>query len=122
PPLSRATSPPLRRVAKNGRNGVLDIAVDRGVATYPQPLPGEDDRAGWGATEGTSAYTSIAALPSATVAVRRGDDGLGRVRWGDMERDGRADAGQVRFELVEGGRNWVHARVVDDATGRLVPC
>ncbi|HEX3924687.1 MAG TPA: hypothetical protein VHY31_20550 [Streptosporangiaceae bacterium] len=50
--------------------------MDRGVATYPQPLPGEDDRAGRGATEGTSAYASIAALPSATVAVRRGDDAL----------------------------------------------
>ena len=109
-------------MAKDGRDGVLDIEVDRGVATYPQPLPGEDDRAGWGATEGTSAYTSIAALPSATVAVRQGDDELGRVRWGDVERDGRADAGQVSFELVEGGRNWVHVRVVDDATGRPVPC
>jgi hypothetical protein len=32
------------------------------------------------------------------------------------------DAGQVSFELVEGGRNWVHVRVVDDATGRPVPC
>jgi len=121
-PFVREPARPVRLVAKNGRNGVLDIAVDRGVATYPQPLPGEDDRAGWGATEGTSAYTSIAALPSATVAVRQGDDELGQVRWGDVERDGRAEAGQVSFELVEGGRNWVHVRVVDDATGRPVPC
>jgi hypothetical protein len=121
-PFVRAPARPVRLVAKDGRDGVLGIEVDRGVATYPQPLPGEDDRAGWGATEGTSAYTSIAALPSATVAVRQGDDELGRVRWGDVERDGRADAGQVSFELVEGGRNWVHVRVVDDATGRPVPC
>src|SRR5258708_2156832 len=28
---------PVRLVAKDGRNGVLDIDVDRGVATYPQP-------------------------------------------------------------------------------------
>jgi len=121
-PFVRAPARPVRLVAKDGRDGVLGIEVDRGVATYPQPLPGEDDRAGWGATEGTSAYTSIAALPSATVAVRQGDDELGRVRWGDVERDGRVDAGQVSFELVEGGRNWVHVRVVDDATGRPVPC
>ena len=107
----------MRLVAKDGQNGVLDIDVDRGVAAYPQPLPGEDDRAGWGAAEGTSAYTSVAALPSATVAVRRGDDELGRVRWGDVARDGRADAGQVTLELTEGGRNWVHVSVVDDATG-----
>lgn len=121
-PFVRAPARPVRLVAKDGRDGVLGIEVDRGVATYPQPLPGEDDRAGWGATEGRSAYTSIAALPSATVAVRQGDDELGRVRWGDVERDGRADAGQVSFELVEGGRNWVHVRVVDAATGRPVPC
>ena len=121
-PFVRAPTRPVRLVTKDGRNGFLDIDVDRGVATYPQPLPGEDDRAGWGATEGTSAYTSIAALPSATVAVRRGEDELGRVRWGDMERDGRAEAGQVSLELTESGRNWVHVSVVDDATGRPVPC
>jgi hypothetical protein len=121
-PFVRAPAHPVRLMVKDGRDGVLDAEVDRGVATYPQPLPGEDDRAGWGATEGGSAYTSIAALPSATVAVRQGDDELGRVRWGDVQRDGRAEAGQVVVELVEGGRNWVHVSVVDDATGRPVPC
>ncbi|MGH3184595.1 MAG: hypothetical protein ACRDOE_22190, partial [Streptosporangiaceae bacterium] len=54
--------------------------------------------------------------------VRQGDSELGRVRWGDVERDGRADAGQVLLELAEGGRNWVHVSIVDDATGRPVPC
>ena len=121
-PFVRGPARPVRLVTKDERNGVLDIEVDRGVATYPQPLPGEDDRAGWGATEGGSAYSSIAALPSATVAVRQGDNELGRVRWGDVERDGRADAGRVLLELVEDGRNWVHVSVVDDATGRAVPC
>jgi hypothetical protein len=121
-PFVRGPSRPVRLVAKDGRGGILDVDVDRGVATYPLPLPGEDDRAGWGAAEGNAAYTSIAAVPSATVAVRRGDDELGRVRWGDVERDGRADAGRVSFELAEGGRNWVHVRVVDDATGRPAPC
>ena len=71
-PFVRTPARPVRLVAKDGRGGVFDVNVDRGVATYPQPLSGEDDRAGWGATEGTSAYTSIAALPSATIAVRRG--------------------------------------------------
>jgi hypothetical protein len=121
-PFVRTPARPVRLVPKDGRHGVLDIEVDRGAATYPQPLPGDDDRAGWGAAEGESAYASIAALPSATVAVRQGDDVLGRVRWGDVERDGRADAGRVCVELAEEGRNWVHVRVVDDATGRPVPC
>jgi hypothetical protein len=62
-PFVRTPARPVRLVAKDGRGGVFDIDVDRGVATYPQPLPGEDDRAGWGATEGTSAYASVAALP-----------------------------------------------------------
>ena len=121
-PFVRAPARPVRLVAQDGRDGVLDIEVDRGVATYPQPLPGEDDRAGWGAAEGRSAYASIAALPSATVTVRQGGTELGRVRWGDVERDGRVHAGQVVLELAEGGRNWVHVSVVDEATGRPVPC
>ena len=121
-PFVRTPARPVRLVAKDGRGGVFDVTVDRGVATYPQPLSGEDDRAGWGATEGTSAYTSIAALPSATIAVRRDDDELGRVRWGDVARDGRADAGRVSLELAESGRNWVHVSVIDDETGRPVPC
>ncbi len=121
-PFVRVPARPVRLVVKDGRNGVLGIDVDRGAATYPQPLPGEDDRPGWGATEGMSAYASIAALPSATVAVRQGDAELGRVRWGDVERDGRADTGRMSVELTEGGRNWVHVRVVDDATGQPVPC
>ncbi|MBV9208521.1 MAG: hypothetical protein JO037_24655, partial [Actinobacteria bacterium] len=121
-PFVRVPARPVRLVVKDGRNGVVDVDVDRGVAAYPQPLPGEDDRAGWGAAEGMSAYASIAALPSATVAVRQGDAELGRVRWGDVERDGRADTGRMSIELTEGGRNWVHVRVVDEATGRPVPC
>ena len=45
-PFVRGPARPVRLVPKDGRSGVLDIDVDRGAATYPQPLPGEDDRAG----------------------------------------------------------------------------
>jgi hypothetical protein len=121
-PFVRSPARPVRLVAKDEGEGVLGVDVDRGLATYPQPLPGEDDRAGWGAKAGQSAYTAIAALPSATVAITQGGKELGRVRWGDVERDGRADAGRVQLELVEDGRNWVHVSVVDDTTGRPVPC
>jgi len=121
-PFVRTPARPVRLVPKDGQNGTFDIHVDRGVATYPQPLPGADDRPGWGATEGSAAYTEIAAVPSATIEVRRDGAELGRVRWGDAARDGRADAGRVSLELTERGRNWVHVSVVDDATGRPVPC
>jgi hypothetical protein len=123
-PFVRTPSRTVRLVPNDGLrlDAPLEVEVDRGAATYPHPLPGEDDRAGWGAADGQSAYTSIAALASATVLVRQGEDELGRVRWGDVERDGRADAGRVSLELAEDGRNWVHVKVVDEATGRPVPC
>ncbi len=121
-PFAHGPARPVRLLPEDGPGDVLDVEVDRGVATYPQPLPGDDDRPGWGAAAGESAYTSIAALPSATVVVRRGDAELGRVRWGDLERAGRAHAGRVSLELAEDGRNWVRVTVVDDATGRPVPC
>jgi hypothetical protein len=54
--------------------------------------------------------------------VRQGSEELGQVRWGDVERDGHADTGRVRLELTEDGRNWVHVKVIDEATGRPVPC
>src|ERR1700722_8744788 len=121
-PFVRGPARPVRLGPSDGQGGGFDVDVGRGVAPYPQPLPGADDRGGWGATDGASAYTSVAAVPSATVTVRRGGDELGQVRWGDVERAGRADAGRVPLELAESGRNWVHVRVVDDATGRAVPC
>ncbi|WP_040420397.1 CehA/McbA family metallohydrolase [Actinopolymorpha alba] len=105
--------------------GPLDIEVDRGVATFPQPILTGKDRPGWGATADETdspAYASIAAVPSATVSVSRDGEPLGQVRWGDVERDGQATSGRVRLELVDPGRNWVHVTVLDDATGQPVPC
>jgi hypothetical protein len=105
----------------------LEIEVDRGVATYPQPLPGADDRPGYGAADlddgpRAGTYATVAAIPSATVALRCGDRELGAVTWGDVERDGHASTADVHIELVDPGRNWVHVQVLDDATGRPVPC
>jgi len=107
------------------------VEVDRGVAGYAFRLPSHDVEAflndpqtGWGEDadpDSPSAYARIAAVPSATVTVRDGDREVGRFRWGDLgdepiEREG------VRVEVVETGRNWVHVRVLDDDTGRPVPC
>ncbi|MFN8540019.1 MAG: hypothetical protein U0232_21380 [Thermomicrobiales bacterium] len=40
-----------------------------------------------------------------------------------MEAEGTAaPSSRVRLELIDPGRNWVHTTVLDDATGRPVPC
>jgi hypothetical protein len=113
-------------VARAAGRGALEIDVDRGTATYPHRLPSGDDRPGWGTKDGRphpgSAYAEVAATPSATLIVRRGVDELGRVRWGDVERDGTAASDRVRVEVIDRGRNWVHVTVLDDATGRPTPC
>src|SRR5262245_29317076 len=68
------------------------------------------------------AYVYVSATPSATVSVSNADELLGRVRWGDVLARGGAETPRLRVELVESGRNWVHTTVVDDATGKPLPC
>ena len=121
-PFVRSPAPPVRLVPKDGQGGVLDVDVDRGVATYPQPLPGDDDRPGWGAKEGD---VGVRVDRRAAVGHRRGPARRRRARPGALGRRGTRRAGGRRpgpFELAESGRNWVHVTVVDDATGRPVPC
>ena len=123
------------RVSVEGSHGPLAdpaVQVDRGVAGYAFGLPVgdvqrylEDPTRGWGedADPGSPhAYALIAAVPSATVVVRDGADEVGRFRWGDLQEDGPLDADGLRAEVVERGRNWVHVTVLDDDTGRPVPC
>lgn len=110
----------------------LEVNVDRGVATYVQPLPAasadgfvNDSHKGFGEELNTSqnpSYTEISATPSATVTVKQGDDEIGQVNWGDVEKNGSAESDNVRIELLDRGRNWVHVTVLDDETGRPVPC
>ena len=110
----------------------LDVAVDRGVATYVHPLPGasadefvQDAFKGWGEEQNTKAspaYVEVAAIPSATVTVKQGEKELGAVRWGDVEAKGVVTTPQMRMELLDRGRNWVHVTILDDETGRPVPC
>lgn len=110
----------------------LSVEVDRGVATYAQPLPHADveefladPMRGWGEAlnaSSTPAYVRVAAVPSATLAVRHGRKRVGRVRWGELERKGAVRAGRARVELRDPGRNWVRVTVLDDTSGRPVPC
>ena len=106
--------------------------MDRGTATYVHPLPEasvdefvDDDFAGWGEAQNpksSPAYVEVAAIPSATVTVKQGEDKVGEVRWGDVEQKKVVETPRMRVELLDRGRNWVHVNVLDDDTGRPVPC
>lgn len=143
--LSQCAEPPLVRAARRPvkitltkpkdaqRRGHLTIEVDRGTATYPHALPERsadqflaDDFRGWGEAQNpqvSPSYTEIAANPSATVTIKHGEEVLGRTNWGELEEKGAVEAeNRVRIEVVDAGRNWVKTTVVDDETGRPVPC
>jgi hypothetical protein len=116
-----------------GKRFGLEVEVDRGIATYPYPLPEQpadaflkDGFQGWGEGQNPNsspAYVEIAAIPSATVTVKQDGEELGSANWGELEKQGKVEASpRVRLEVVEGGRNWVHTTVLDDETGRPVPC
>ena len=110
----------------------LDVEVDRGVATYAHPLPVasadefiSDSHRGWGEAlneKSSAAYVEIAATPSATVTIKQGGTEVGEVNWGDVQEKGHASTASMRVELLDRGRNWVHVTVLDDDTGRPVPC
>ena len=122
----------LKDPADAGKPFDLDVEVDRGVATYPQPLPRgsaddflRDPLRGWGQelnTASDNAYVEVSAVPSATVKVTQGEDVVGEVAWGELEKSGEADSPRMRVELADRGKNWVHVTVLDDETGRPVPC
>jgi hypothetical protein len=122
----------LPRLEDANRPFALEIEVDRGMATYPYPLPGRspeaflaDDMKGWGeppAETASPAYAAIAAIPSATVAVKNEGQELGRVTWGELEAAGRLATPRLELEIVDRGKNWVHVTVLDDETGRPLPC
>jgi len=110
----------------------LQVDVDRGVATYVYALPAESTEAflqspfkGWGEEQNTSSspsYVEIAATPSATVTIRSDEEPLGDVRWGELQQKGQVETPRVRLEVLDRGKNWVHVTVIDDATGKPIPC
>ena len=110
----------------------LEVEVDRGVATYPFPLPQSpaeeflaDEMKGWGEAQNSRsspAYVEVAATPSATVTVKSEGQELGKANWGELQRKGQVETPRVRLEVVDRGTNWVHVTVLDDETGKPVPC
>ncbi len=108
--------------------GELTVVVDRGVATYPYPLPERlhaAEPAGWGEParrQASPAYVRIQAAPSATVRISDGQGEIDAFRWGDLETQGSIRAGRTAIELIDHGRTWGRVTVVDDSTGRPIPC
>jgi hypothetical protein len=111
----------------------LTVEVDRGVASYAHALPAQshdeflaDPLKGFGQPQNpgaSPAHVAIAASPSATVTVKQGDEVLGTVNWSEIVRQGTVDpSARLRVELIDKGRNWVHTTVLDDETGKPVPC
>jgi hypothetical protein len=102
----------------------LAVDVDRGVATYVQPLPAEEETTvpGWGRRAKGRSYVEVAALPSATLKVNQDEKEIGRVTWSDLEQGQPVVSGSAELQLADTGRNWVHVRVVDATSGRPVAC
>ena len=135
-PFARQGRRPVRITLKDASDAEksfdIDVEVDRGVATYPFALPEstaeeflEDSFRGWGQAQNqksSPAYAEVSAVPSATVRVMQGEEALGEVKWGDVESKGTAESSRVRFDLLDKGKNWVRVTVLDDDTGRPVPC
>lgn len=115
-----------------GRSFDLKVQVDRGFAGYAYPLPETDgdgflavSAAGFGEElnpTSSPAYVDVTGVPSATVKVSLGDEELGAANWGELKSQGRVEGPRVALEVVDRGKNWVHTTVVDDSTGKPIPC
>lgn len=110
----------------------LGVEVDRGVATYPFALPQQsaeeflaDAQKGWGEAQNSKsspAYVEIAAIPSATVTVKNDGEELGKVNWGTLQEKKQVETERVHLRVLERGKNWLHVTVLDDDTGKPIPC
>jgi hypothetical protein len=136
PPFTRTGARPVKISLLNPRDAArpfdLEVEVDRGMATYPYPLPKnsaaefqKDGFKGWGERlnpASSPAYVEVAAIPSATITVRNGGKKVGQTRWGTLQKKGRLTLPRMRLEIVDRGKNWVHVTVLDDASNKPIPC
>ena len=110
----------------------MALEVDRGDSTYVFPLPTDPDdgfltayHKGFGEPQNEAAspsYAEISAVPSATVSISQRGSTIAQLPWGVVEEEGQAETSRVRMKLADRGRNWVKTTVIDDDTGRPVPC
>lgn len=135
-PFSREARRPVRVSLKDGAQAEkpfdLDVTIDRGERTYVHSLPEQssddfltDPYKGFGEAQNAKsspAYVELSGTLSATVEVSQNEKKIDSVNWGDVQRDGSVETDKVRIELIEQGKNWVNIKVVDDETGKPVPC
>ena len=135
-PFSRKARRPVRVDLKEANRVEkpfdLDVTIDRGERTYIHPLPEQSSKEflvhpqkGFGEAQNpksSPAYVELSGTPSATVEVTQTGEKIDSVNWGDVENHGQVETEKVRISLIEPGKNWVRIKVVDDETGRIVPC
>lgn len=135
-PFSREARRPVRVSLKDPlraeRPFDLDVSIDRGERTYVHPLPEQssdeflsDSYKGFGQEQNeksSPAYVEISGIHSATVDILQGGQKIDSVNWGGVREQGSAETDKVRVELIDPGKNWVRVKVVDDQTGRPIPC
>ena len=124
---------PRREIAvsvESGREGDgpgIEVEMERGVVARQDSLfvPGADflsvDESGWGRggqTVEEGGYVEIHGSPRGWLQVRAGGEVAETVSWGEVVRKGGERRGRVRVEVVAPrGKQWVHVRVEDGATG-----
>jgi len=135
-PFSRTGRRPVKVTLKEDVDAEkafdVEVTIDRGEVTYTHPLPEQSSREflesnykGWGEPqnqESSPSYVELSGTSSATVTVKQDGNKIDSVSWGEVEDKGIAETDRVRVQLVEPGKNWVRVRVLDDDTGKPVPC
>jgi len=135
-PFARQGRRPVRIVLKDTADAEkpfdVEVSVDRGDATYAFPLSQAPDGGfldgtlrGWGEEESfqsSPSYVEISGVPSATMEVKQGGETVGEANWGEVVDRGAVETPRMRVELVDPGKNWVHVTVLDDDTGKPIPC
>ena len=117
-------------VEGNADGAAPQVEMDRGVIARQDDLlvPGEDfldtDEAGWGVggqRVEKGGYLEIHGSAEGTIQIKAAEEKAQRFRWGDLLEQGSQEQGRVRIELVSpNGKEWVHVRVEDEATGNPV--
>ncbi len=110
----------------------VEVEVDRGEATYVYSLPKDSKEEflespikGWGEKyndTSSPSYVEVSATPSATLTVKHGGLTVGRASWDNVGSKGSSANSRMRIQLIDPGKNWVNVTVVDDDTGRPIPC